>query len=211
MLEHGYPVILDLKDQPCVVVGGGPMAEEKIRALLDAGARLTVISPELTEPLANMAWKNHFKWLNRHYAHGDLDGAYLVIGADMDRSRNNLIAEEATRKRVLLNCLDDPPNCRFIFPSIHRQGDLVIALSTTGKCPALAVRIRQKLAADYGSEYAEFLRIAGAMRDRIAELIPDFNTRRELWYRLVDSKAIALLKAGRRQDAIDTLEDLLRR
>ena len=71
--------------------------------------------------------------------------------------------------------------------------------------------IRQKLANDYGPEFAEFLRIAGAMRDRIADLIPDFSARRELWYRLVDSKAIALIKAGRRQDAINTLEDLLRR
>ena len=187
------------------------MAEEKIRALLDAGACVTVISAELTEPLANMAWKNRFKWVNRHFAQGDLEGAYLVIGADMDRSRNNRIAEEATRRRVLLNCLDDPPNCRFIFPSIHRQGDLVIALSTTGKCPALAVRIRQKLASEYGPEFAEFLRIVGGMRDRIAELIPDFNARRELWYQLVDSKAIALIKAGRRQDAIAALEGLLRR
>jgi len=210
-MEYGYPVILDLYDQPCVVIGGGPMAEEKIIALLEAGARLTVIAAELTEPLANLAWKNRFKWVNRNYAVGDLDGAYLVIGADMDRSRNNLIAEEATRKRVLLNCLDDPPNCRFIFPSIHRQGDLVIALSTTGKCPALAVRIRQKLAAEYGPEYADFLKIVGALRDRIAALLPDFDKRRELWYRLVDSRALALLKAGRRQDAIDTIEDLLRR
>lgn len=210
-MDYGYPVILDLHDQPCVVIGGGPMAEEKIRALLDAGARVTVIAPELTEGLATLTWKNHFKWINRHYAQGDLDGAYLVIGADMDRSRNNRIAKEATGKRVLLNCLDDPPNCRFIFPSIHRQGDLVIALSTTGKCPALAVRIRQKLATEYGPEYAEFLRIAGAMRDRIADLLPDFNARRELWYRLVDSKAVALIKAGRRQDAIDTLEAILRK
>ena len=210
-MEFGYPVILDLHDQPCVVIGGGAMAEEKIVALLEAGARLTVIAAELTEPLESLAWKNRFKWVNRHYAVGDLDGAYLVIGADMDRSRNALIAEEATRKRVLLNCLDDPPNCRFIFPSIHRQGDLVIALSTTGKCPALAVRIRQKLGAEYGPEYGEFLKIVGAMREQISAMLPDFGLRRELWYRLVDSRAIALLKAGRRQDAIDTLEDLLRR
>jgi siroheme synthase-like protein len=210
-MEFGYPVILDLHNQPCVVIGGGPMAEEKILALLEAGADVTVIAPELTESLSHMAWKNRFKWVNRHYAQGDLDGAYLVIGADMDRSRNNLIAEEATRKRVLLNCLDDPPNCRFIFPSIHRQGDLVIALSTTGKCPALAVRIRQKLATEYGPEYAEFLKIVGGLRDRIAALVPDFGARRELWYRLVDSRAIALLKAGRREDAVDTIEDLLRR
>jgi siroheme synthase-like protein len=210
-MEHGYPVILDLRDQPCVVIGGGVMAEEKIVALLEASARVTVIASELTEALASMAWKHRFTWVNRGYAPGDLKGVYLVIGADMDRSRNAQIADEATRERVLLNCLDDPPNCRFIFPSIHRQGDLVIALSTTGKCPALAVRIRQKLATEYGPEYAEFLRIVGAMRGRIAGLLPDFSSRRELWYRLVDSRALGLLKAGRRDEAEEVLEDLLRR
>lgn len=210
-MEFGYPVILDLNGQPCVVIGGGPMAEEKILGLLEAGARVTVISPQLTEMLAHHAWKQRFTWVNRNYASGDLEGAYLAIAADMDRSRNNQIAEEAAKRHVLLNCLDDPPNCRFIFPSIHRQGDLVIALSTTGKCPALAVRIRQKLATEYGPEYAEFLKIAGALRDRLTAMVPDFGARRELWYRLVDSKAIALLKAGRKTEAVEALEDLLRR
>lgn len=210
-MEFGYPVILDLRDQPCVVIGGGAMAEEKILSLLEAGARVTVIAPELTDALANLTWKQRFVWVNRGYASGDLRGAYLAIAADMDRSRNAQIAGEAERERVLLNCLDDPPHCRFIFPSIHRQGDLVIALSTTGKCPALAVRIRQKLAAEYGPEYGEFLRMVGAMRDRIASLVPDFGTRRELWYRLVDSRALGLLKAGRRGEAEAVLEDLLRR
>jgi len=209
-MEHGYPVILDLHNRPCVVIGGGMMAEEKIRALLEARALVKVIAPELTEPLANLAWKHKFEWVNRVYARGDLEGAFLAIAADMDRSRNAAIVEEAVHARVLINCLDDPPNCQFIFPSIHRQGDLVIALSTTGKCPALAVRIRQKLAADYGPEYGEFLSIVGAWRERIANLLPDFNSRRDLWYRLVDSRAIALLKAGRKQDAMNTLEDILR-
>jgi siroheme synthase-like protein len=189
MMTYGYPVFLDLAGRACVVIGAGPLAEEKVHGLRAAGAEV--------------------RWLERSYEPGDLAGCFLAVAADMDRSRNAAIYAEALSRNVLLNCLDDPPHCQFIYPSIHRQGDLVVAISTTGRCPALAVRLRQDLATRLGPEYAEFLRIMGGLRERIARLLPDFAARKALWYRLVDSPAISLLREGHVERAQSELERIL--
>lgn len=209
-MQYGYPVILDLHQRPCVVIGGGPQAEEKTRGLVDAGAIVKVIAPHLHEALERLLQIAAFEWIPRAYQTGDLDHAFLAVAADEDRSRNPEIYRDAVAARVLINCLDDPPHCQFAYASIHRQGDLVIALSTTGRCPALAVRIRQKLAQDYGPAYGDFLSIVGGWRECIAMKWPDFNTRRKLWYKLVDSPALRLLEEGKRDEAIEALEAVLR-
>jgi siroheme synthase-like protein len=209
-MQYGYPVILNLHDRPCVVIGGGALAEEKARGLVEAGARVKVVAPALHEGLEHLRQIAALEWIPRAYQTGDLDDAFLAVAADEDRSANAAIYRDAVQARVLINCLDDPPHCQFAYASIHRQGDLVIALSTTGRCPALAVRIRQKLADDYGPAYGEFLAIVGGWRECIAMKWPDFNTRRKLWYKLVDSPAIRLLEEGKRDEAIEALEAVLR-
>ena len=166
-MRYAYPIFLDLAGKPCVVFGTGPTATEKAADLVAAGAVVTRIE--------------------RDHQAGDLAGQFLVVIAGPDRTRNAEIFAEAERERALVNAIDDPAHCRFVFPSVHRQGDLVIAVSTTGKCPALAVRLRERFQEEFGGEYAEFLRAAGELRDRLARRIPDFNRRRKLWYRLVDS------------------------
>ncbi|HBY59363.1 MAG TPA: precorrin-2 dehydrogenase [Solibacterales bacterium] len=162
-----YPVMLNLGGRPCLVVGDGREAEPKVRELEAAGARVT--------------------WLRRPWQPGDLAGYFLAIAADDDRSHNAAIHAEALRCNVLFNALDDPPHCQFYFPSVHRQGDLVIAVSTNGKCPALAVRIKERLAAQYGPEYAKFLTLAASLRQKIAAAFPQFETRKRVWYALVDA------------------------
>lgn len=209
-MQYGYPVVLDLRDRPCVVVGGGALAEEKIRGLVEAGARVKVVAAKLHEGIGRLRDMEAIEWVPRGYARGDLAGAFLAVAADEDRSGNAAIYQDALEERVLINCLDDPPHCQFAYASIHRQGDLVIALSTTGKCPALAVRIRQRLAAEYGPAYGEFLAIVGGWRECIAMKWPDFATRRTIWYKLVDSPAIGLLEQGKREEAIQALEAVLR-
>jgi siroheme synthase-like protein len=208
-MRYGYPVFLDLQDQPCIVFGGNVMAEEKARGLIEAGARLTVVSAELDPGFGPLIASGHCQWIARDYQTGDLRGCFLAVSAG-DRQNNAAIWAEGQRENVIVNCLDDPPHCRYIYPSIHRQGELVVALSTTGKCPALAVRLRQRLAEQLGPEYATFLEVVSQFRDRLAALVPDFATRKAIWYQLVDSSAIDLIRRGNRPQAEAELETIIR-
>jgi siroheme synthase-like protein len=122
---------------------------------------------------------------------------------------NRYLHEEARRGKVLFNALDDPPNCDFYFPAVHRQGPLVIALSTAGHCPALAVRLKQKIAGIVGPEYAEFVRLAAEVRERIRHSGLEFSRRRDVWYALVDSPALDLLRKGRAAEAREAIESIL--
>ena len=184
------------------------MAEEKARGLVEAGARLTVVNAELDPSFGPLIASAHCQWVARDYQPGDLRGCFLAVSAG-DRQYNAAIWAEGQRENVIVNCLDDPPHCRYIYPSIHRQGDLVVALSTTGRCPALAVRLRQRLAEQLGTEYSTFLEIVSQFRDRLAAMVPDFATRKAIWYQLVDSSAIELLRHGKRPQAEAALETIL--
>jgi precorrin-2 dehydrogenase / sirohydrochlorin ferrochelatase len=186
-MHYAYPVMLDVDGKRCLVVGEGPLAEEKARGLSAAGAALER-APD--------------------YRPGMLAGCFLAVSCLNDKQINAALFQEAERGGVLFNALDDPDRCRFVFPSIHRQGDLVLAISTTGQCPALAVRLREALAPELGPEYAEFLAIAGQLRKEIAARWPEFEQRRKIWYSLVDSGAIAMLKQGRRDEARQLLHHL---
>ncbi len=199
--RHGYPVVLRLEKQRCVVAGGGPPAEEKILGLLEAGADLTVVAERLTPALHTLAAQGRFRWIGRKVAAGDLAGAFLAVAADEDRSVNAALSEEATREHVLFNALDDPQHCGFIYPSVLRRGALAIAISTMGLAPALAVRLRQRFGEQIGPEYAAFLELAGEFRESIARTIPDPVRRKNLWYEIVDSGVIELLRQGRDEEA----------
>ncbi len=204
-----YPLMLDLRGRPAVVVGGGAVAETKVGPLVDAGARVTVVAPALTPGLAVRVREAGLAHLPRAYAAGDLAGAYLVIAATDDPEVNHAVHAEAEARGVLVNVVDDPPYCGFILPSILRRGDLVVAVSTSGNAPALAVRIRERIERELGSEYARFLEIAGTLRKPLAEKFPDFQVRKRLWYRLVDSDVLALLRAGHEARALERIDEIM--
>lgn len=207
-MSHYYPVLLDLRGRPCVVIGGGTIATGKVDGLLEAGAMVTVIAPELTPKLAALAAAGRVRHLARPYQTGDLAGAFLAIGATDDRAANAAVWEEATARNLLFNAVDDVPHCNFIAPSILRQGDLTVSISTSGKAPALAVRLKERLAPELGPEYARFLELAGQLRDGLAAAVPDFEQRKALWYRLVDSDVLSLLRAGDEAGARARIEEL---
>ncbi len=203
-----YPILVDLRGRQCVVIGGGSIATGKVQGLLEAGAWVTVIAPTLSPALTALAEAGRVRHLARAYQDGDLAGAFLAIGATDDRSANAAVWAEATARNLLFNAVDDVPHCNFIAPSILRQGDLTVAISTSGKAPALAVRLKERLAPELGPEYARFLELAGALREGLAARVPDFETRKALWYQLVDSDVLALLRAGDEAGALDRIEAL---
>jgi siroheme synthase-like protein len=203
-----YPVFLDLRDRPCYVIGGCAMAEEKVKALVAAGARVTVISPDLTSGLAGLAVEAKVDSIARRYRRGDLRTAYLVVVVAQSAAVVQAVWEETRGRNILVNTLDDVPHCDFIAPSIVRRGDLTVAISTGGKAPVMAVRLRQKLERELGDEHARFLELAGQLRAPLARRWPDFETRKALWYRLIDSDVIHLLRRGNEPAALARIEEI---
>ncbi len=178
-------------------------------ALLECGAEVVVVSPQVTETVRRWAAEGRLRWVPRPYQSGDLEGAWLVISAPEDRSVNAAVWEEAQRRRLWVNAVDDPRHCSFIAPAVHRQGDLVVAVCTSGKAPALAVRLRDRIASQLGPEYGEFLELVGEVRGEIARRVPAFRERAALWYRIVDSDILDLLRGGNLEAARARLWELV--
>jgi precorrin-2 dehydrogenase/sirohydrochlorin ferrochelatase len=162
-----YPVCLDLTGRFCVVVGGGRVAERKVKGLHSCAARVTVISPELTEKLLHQHKDGNIAWINREYHPGDLANAFLVIAATDNEETQKQAYEEAASRNLLLNVADVPQRCNFILPATVRQGDLIISISTAGKSPALARKLRMELEKRFGVEYRVLVDILGAIRPEI--------------------------------------------
>jgi siroheme synthase-like protein len=191
-----YPVYIQMRDQSCVVIGGGKIAEGKVEGLLAVEAKVTVIAPDLTPRLHDLADQKQIAYIARIYRPGDLIGAFMVICATDQTEINHQVWQEATANHQLVNVVDDTPRCNFIAPSILRQGDLTVAISTSGKAPALAVRLKERLRREIGPEYERFLELAGELREPLAHHVPDFETRKALWYELVDSEILDVLASG---------------
>jgi precorrin-2 dehydrogenase / sirohydrochlorin ferrochelatase len=204
-----YPVYIQLRGQPCIVIGGGKIAEGKVEGLLAVEAKVTVISPDLTPRLHGLARQSLIAYISRVYQSGDLTGAFMVICATDQAEINHQVWEEATANRQLVNVVDDTPRCNFIAPSILRKGDLTIAISTSGKAPALAVRLKQRLQREIGPEYERFLELAGKLREPLAQHIPDFETRKALWYELVDSEILDVLAGGDESSAKEIISQVV--
>ena len=162
-----YPICLDLKAKPCVIVGGGRVAERKTLGLLSCGAQVSVISPVLTEELKRQHAEGKLRWIERGYRQGDLAQAFLVIAATDDEETQKQVYEEAVSNNLLLNVADVPQRCNFILPASVRRGDLTISISTAGKSPALARKLRQELEKRFGPEYRILVDILGAIRPEI--------------------------------------------
>jgi siroheme synthase-like protein len=191
----GYPVFLvGLENKRCVVIGGGHEAERKVDGLLECDAQVAVISQHITSQLQEWVDGGQIEWLARNYQPGDLAGAFLVIAENASAAISTQIWEEG--QGALVNVMDDVPHCNFIAGSVLRQGPLTIAISTNGSAPALAVRMRQKMQKEFGPEYGAFLELMQELRQPLAEQYPDFQQRKDMWYRLVDSDILDLLRAG---------------
>lgn len=199
-----YPAFLDLRDRPCLVIGGGRVAEQKVGPLLAAGARLMVISPKLTGGLQALDDAGRFTYEARCYRRGDLNGFVLAIAATQDEGVHQEIADEARKLGVMLNVVDRPLLCNFIVPAMVQRGDLLIAISTSGTSPRLASRIRQQLEGEFGPEYAPTLRVLAQLRQRLATAKLPAEDRRRILTAVVDGD---LVQHVRRADteAIDRL------
>lgn len=205
-----YPIYLRrLDERKTVLVGGDEEAEGKVKELLERDARLTVISPGLTDKLRQWADEGRFTWLQREYRPGDLDGAFMAIVAEYEGDINEQVYHEAEERGILVNVMDDIPHANFAFGSIVKQGPLTISISTSGAAPALAVRLRQRFEQEFGPEYGQFLEFMQKLRKPMDHFHPGFSQRKELWYELIDSEVLNLFRKGKTKEAHDKTAEIV--
>lgn len=189
-----YPINLDINGRNCLVVGGGAVGLRKVNTLLDCGARVTVVSPEVESPIEQMAQKGRVQLERRAYTTSDLDGKFLVIGATDDNTLNRKISWDAGRKKMLCNIADVPDACNFILPSIVQRGDLIIAISTSGSSPAFAKTLRKELKARYGEEYGDLLALMSAIRSRLLSQAHTPEAHKPLFEKLLKENLLDLVR-----------------
>ena len=213
-MAFGYPVSLDLEGRRCVVVGGGTVAEHKVRGLLDAGAAVTVVAGEFTPALRELAARGELELLERPYAPGDLAGAFLTIAATDDDAVNAEVFAEASERKVLCNAVDDVGHCHFAAPSIVRRGDLTISVSTGGKAPALAKRLRQTLSGQFGQEWGVLVEVlaqarAAALEGSGGTRNVDFGTWAQRWALALDGDLAGMVRDGRAAEVAEDVRSAL--
>lgn len=196
-----YPVELLIEGIPCVVIGGGPVAERKAQALLAAGARVKVIAPEVTCEIARLAAEGQLEWCRQQAREADIAEAFIVIAASDDRALNSRIAVAAKAAGQLVNVVDEPEGCNFFVPAVVRRGPVIFTVSTGGKSPALAGRLRRDLESRYGPEWGLLAQLLGRLRPEVQAAVGTQAQRAEVWERILDSPVLELLREGRVREA----------
>jgi precorrin-2 dehydrogenase len=179
-----FPIFLKLQGRLVIVVGGGTVAQGKIPGLLTAGAQVRVVSPSIAPAIAEWVRKREIDWLPKTFAQGDLSGAHLVIAATSAPGVNGAVFREAERVGILCNAVDDIEHCHFYYGSIVQRGDLQIAISTNGKSPALAQRLRKELEAQFGPEHEMWLEWLGAIREFLRASSSNADSKKKLLHHL---------------------------
>ncbi|MGD0662570.1 MAG: bifunctional precorrin-2 dehydrogenase/sirohydrochlorin ferrochelatase [Syntrophorhabdales bacterium] len=179
-----YPLFLDLTDKLCIVVGGGAVAERKARGLLNAGARVRLISPEVTRGVRRLARQGRIEVVPREYQEGDLDGAALAIAATNASEVNMRVKGESKRLSIPLNVADRPDLGDFIVPAVVRKGPVVVAVSTSGLLPVLARRLKEEIGLKLSADYLPYARRVGAFRRILIETVHDPGKKREILRRV---------------------------
>jgi len=181
-MPFGYPAFLELSGKRAVVIGGQAVAEGKPAALAAAGAEVTVLQ-------------------NRGWSPADLDGAFVCVAHSADPAERDAIARAARDRGVLVNVMDDVPNCDFAAPAVVRRGELVLAISTGGRSPALARKLREGLEERFGSEWGEILEILREVREETLPLLPDLRECSRRWNEALDlDEAATLVVSGSRDE-----------
>lgn len=205
-----YPVNLDVQSRRCLVVGGGKVGTRKVMTLLECGAMVTVVSPEATKKLIELADSKSITLKKRHYQTADLVGTFLVIGATDKEELNWRIHVDAERMNKLCNIADRPEACNFILPSVVSQGDLILSISTSGKSPAFAKKLREDLEKQFGEEYAEFLHLMGAIRKKL--LIQDHHApddHKPVFEKLIKKGLLEMIRDGKKEETDHLLVQVL--
>jgi len=175
-----YPLLLDIAQKPCIVLGGGKVAERKVKMLLKFDAMVKLISPDVTNALRLLAQEGKINIVRRGYRTTDLRNVSLIFAATDNKKMNNKIRDDARRRNIPVNVVDNPDLCDFIVPSIIKKGPLVIAISTSGVLPLLSKKLRKEIDSIVTKDYIQYADIVGKFRKYIINSIEDKKTRRDI-------------------------------
>ncbi len=203
------PIFCRLDNKPVLLVGGGEVAERKARLLLDAGAQLTVVAPELDPELAELAANGSIEWLAGEFAPQQLTGKWLVVAATDRREVNALVYQSANQARIFANVVDDPIRSSFIMPSIIDRSPLMVAISSGGKAPVLARLLREKLEALLPQHLGAVAAFAGSLRERVKARFASMGERRRFWERLLGADRLGQALARGDSASANQLADSL--
>lgn len=203
------PIFCRLDNKPVLLVGGGEVAERKARLLLDAGAQLTVVAPELDPELAELAANGSIEWLAGEFAPQQLTGKWLVVAATDRREVNALVYQSANQARIFANVVDDPKRSSFIMPSIIDRSPLMVAISSGGKAPVLARLLREKLEALLPQHLGAVAAFAGSLRERVKARFASMGERRRFWERLLGADRLGQALARGDSASANQLADSL--
>jgi len=207
-----YPIYLDLRGRDCLVVGGGPIATGKVSGLLDAGAYVTVVAPEVGDAIPRWHDERKLVWHQRPFEPTDLDAQFMVYAATDDPVFNASVYQLADSRRMVVNAVDDLDNCNFIAPAVAQAGALQVAVSTSGKSPALAKQIRDRiqreLLTDEAARLADFL---GRWRPEVKRHVDTYQRRQAFWEGVLESCMPELLASGDAACADEVIRVCLRR
>ena len=204
-----YPLFLDLQDRRVLVVGGGAVAERKVESLLAAGAAVILVAPVVTSSLTELASSNTIQLRHRKFTESDLDGIVLVISATNDPAAQEQIAAAARSRNIPINTVDQPKLCDFIVPAIVRRGDVVVAISTSGRSPALAAALRAKLESVVTDDAARAARVLGEVRNEVHSRFPDPDRRKQVFESIVASGILDWIKECDDAAALDRVRRII--
>jgi precorrin-2 dehydrogenase/sirohydrochlorin ferrochelatase len=204
-----YPVNLDIRNQLCLVIGGGDVASRKVESLLSCGAVIRVISPEAGEKITKLAQEGLLQWQQRKYVQGDLQEAKLVFAATDNRETQEEIVAEANGAGILVNVITSPDACTFQVPASFRRGKLLITVATGGGSPALAARIRKDLEVTYGPEYGVFVGLMADVRKEIVASSDAPDEHKRIFGKLLDGDILECIRRQKWNELANLLQDIL--
>jgi len=202
---QNYPIFIDLRGQPCLVVGAGPVALRKIRLMRSAGAQITVIAPDIADDIYT-EFGADLVYLRREFGDTDITGYRLITAATNDPGVNRRVSELAQASNIPVNVVDEPELCSFITPSIIDRSPVLVAISTGGGAPVLARLLRAKLEALIPASYGKLASSMSSYRDKLKASVPDERDRRIFWERVVQGPIAELFFSGRNEEAQKALE-----
>jgi|YNPMSStandDraft_1061717.scaffolds.fasta_scaffold00699_4 precorrin-2 dehydrogenase/sirohydrochlorin ferrochelatase len=204
-----FPVLIDIEGKKCVVFGGGSVAERKVKTLLDYGAKITLISPEITEKLKQFILEGKIEYFQREYKKGDTKDAFLVVPATSDSNINEKIAKEA---KFLVNLVEKKKINKlkaiiYTVPAIVEKGDLTIAIST--EFPALSKLLKEEIEKFYGKDFALYLKYLNKLRREIQKKIPDDKERQKIFKKIASKKTVSILRQNGFKKAKKEIEKII--
>jgi siroheme synthase-like protein len=202
-----FPLFVKLEGRRVVVVGGGEIATSKMEGLLQAGANVVVVSPALNAQLTSLVRENKVVWREKEFSPADLQDAFLAIAATSVPSVNEAVYRAADARGLLCNAVDDIENCHFYYGAVVQRGDLQIAISTNGKSPALAQRLRKELEAQFGAEYENWIEWLGAARDALRASGASQSSNKEALHKLASKEGFErFLQEANRKSTTEGVE-----